>query len=142
MLIPPCFIKIKKKKKKKIWIAVSLSYIMLNQHANVQNIDLKVQLFGRGSIPEDLKSVLITVWYNASGFCSSPPCPSSNLVYRSLELTLSYYNFVKCWIDPIRYWHSHSTQSRFQTWSEQNTNRTRFCVNLTIIHPDEPATWL
>ncbi len=37
---------------------------MCNRHANIQHIDLKVPLFGRGGISEDLKSILITVRYS------------------------------------------------------------------------------
>ena len=40
---------------------VITTIIMFNQHANVQHIDLKVPLFGRGGISEDLKPVSITV---------------------------------------------------------------------------------
>ncbi len=61
---------------------------MFNRHANVQPIDLKVPLFGRRGISEDLKSILITVWYSASEVFVHLRCPSSNLVYRSLESTL------------------------------------------------------
>ncbi len=35
-----------------------------------------------------MKSILITVWYSASEVFVHLPCPSSNLVYRSLESTL------------------------------------------------------
>ncbi len=49
---------------------------MFNRHANVQHIDVKVPLFGRGGISKDLKSVLITVRYTTTEyttvFCSSP----------------------------------------------------------------------
>ncbi len=62
---------------------------MLNRHANFQHIDLKVPLFARGGISEDLKSIVIipsdTVHHS---FFAYLPCPSSNLVYRSLESTL------------------------------------------------------
>ena len=34
---------------------------MFNRHANVQHIDLKVPLFGRGSISEELKSIFADV---------------------------------------------------------------------------------
>ncbi len=43
---------------------------------------------GRGGISEDLKLILTTVWYSASEGFVHLPCPSSNLVYRSLESTL------------------------------------------------------
>ena len=49
---------------------------------------MKIPLFGIGGISEDLKSILITVRYNASEVFVHLPCPSSNLVYRSLESTL------------------------------------------------------
>ncbi len=49
---------------------------------------LKIPLFGRGGISEDLKSILITVWYSSSEVFVHLPCPSSNLVSRSLESTL------------------------------------------------------
>ncbi len=55
--------------------------------ANVQHIDLKIPLIGRGGISEDLKSILITVWYRASEVFVHLLCRSSNLVYRSLEST-------------------------------------------------------
>ena len=47
-------------------------HYMFNQHANVQHIDLKAPLFGRGGISEDLKSMLITIRCSTSQFCSSP----------------------------------------------------------------------
>ncbi len=43
---------------------------------------------GEGGISEDLKSILITIWYSASEVFVHPLCPSSNFVYRSLESTL------------------------------------------------------
>ncbi len=46
--------------------------------ANVQHTDLKTPWFGRGGISEDLKSILITVWYSASEVFVHLPCPSSN----------------------------------------------------------------
>ncbi len=46
-------------------------------------------LFISGGISEDLKSILITVWYSTSEVFVHLPCSSSNLVYRSLESTLS-----------------------------------------------------
>ncbi len=55
---------------------------------NIQNIHLKVPLFGRGAISEDLKSILIIVRYNTPQYFANLPCPSSNLVYRSLESTI------------------------------------------------------
>ena len=63
-------------------------YYLFNQHANVQHIDLKVTLFGRDGISEDLKSILITARYSTTEFLVHLPYPSLNLVYRSLELTL------------------------------------------------------
>ncbi len=63
----------------------SLSYIMFNQHENVQHIHLKVPLFERGGISEDLKSILNTVRYRTSQFFAHLPWTSSNLVYRSFE---------------------------------------------------------
>ncbi len=55
-------------------IAPSLLYYnMFNQHANVQHIDLKEPLFGRSSISEDLKSILITVRYTISQFLFISP---------------------------------------------------------------------
>ncbi len=76
----------------KKWLSVTVAslrecYNMFNRHANVQHIDLnflKVPLFGRGGISEDLKSTLITVRYSTSHF-SHLPCPSLNLVSRSFE---------------------------------------------------------
>ncbi len=56
--------------------------------ANVQHIDLKIPLFERGGISKDLKSIMITVCSSASEVFLHFPCPSSNLVYRSLESTL------------------------------------------------------
>ncbi len=56
---------------------------------NVQHNNLKIPLFERGGISEDLKSIFITIWYSASEVFVHLPCPSSNLVYRSLELTLN-----------------------------------------------------
>ncbi len=50
---------------------------------------MTIPLLGRGGIFEDLKSILITVWYSASELFVHLPCPSSNLVYRFLELTLN-----------------------------------------------------
>ncbi len=46
-------------------------YNMFSWHANVQHVDLKVPLFGRGGISEDLKSITVRKpVYNK--FCSSP----------------------------------------------------------------------
>ncbi len=53
-------------------------------------INLKIPLFEKGSISEDLQSILITIWYSASEVFVHLPCPSSNLVYnRPLESTLA-----------------------------------------------------
>ncbi len=56
---------------------------LFNRHASVQHIDLKVHR--KGSISEDLKSILISVRYITSQFFVNLPCRSSNLDYRSLE---------------------------------------------------------
>ncbi len=64
--------------------------MFINHHSNVQHIDLKVPLFGRGDISEDLKSILTTVRYSTLQF-------ASNLVYRSLESTLGLFYFPQVW---------------------------------------------
>ncbi len=68
---------------------------MFNRLANFQHMDLKVPLFRRGGISEDLKSILITVRYSTSQFflLISPThleiySPAHlDLVYKSLEST-------------------------------------------------------
>ena len=52
-----------------------LFFNMFNRHANVQHIDLKVPLFGRGDISKDLKSILVTIRYSTSPFFCSSPLP-------------------------------------------------------------------
>ncbi len=71
-------------------LITKLSFIIRVDSRDLQtsNINLKIPLFRRGGISEDLKSILITVWYSASGFFVHLPCPSSNLVYRFLESNL------------------------------------------------------
>ncbi len=68
-------------------------YNMFNRDANIQHTNLKVPLFGRGGISEDLKLILITIWHSASQIFVHLPRPSSNLVYRSHESTLNDTNF-------------------------------------------------
>ena len=43
-----------------------MNYNLFNRHANVQHIDLKVPLFGRGGISEEVNEILITVPYSTS----------------------------------------------------------------------------
>ncbi len=62
---------------------------MFIRHANVKNIDLKVPLFERGGISEDLKSILITVIHYISIFVHLP-AHLQTYVYRSLESTSSH----------------------------------------------------
>ena len=40
---------------------VESNYNMFDRHANVQHIDLKVPICGRGGVFEDFNSILITV---------------------------------------------------------------------------------
>ncbi len=69
------------------WMGVSVSN-RFKGSANVQHIDLKIPLFRRGGISEDLKSILITVCYSSWEVFVHLPCPSPNFVYRFLESTL------------------------------------------------------
>ncbi len=88
----------------------------------------------RGGISEDLKSILITVWYvSASDVFVHLPCPSSNLVYRSLESTL------RCMIQSLR---SYMTTSLvqievclFSVWSRTNNKGVNNMIQTYIPYP-------
>ncbi len=102
----------------------------INWHANVQSIDLKVPLFGRGGISKDLKSISITVRYSTSQVFVHIPCPSSNLVYRSLESTLVWMYFHTWMI--YRSWIGYFTPELCMN-SEFNCITEIMCVNTRII---------
>ncbi len=78
-------------------------------------------MFGRGGIYEDLKSILITVWYSVSEVFVHLPCPSSNLVYRSFESTLDI--FEKNYILIIIQNFSHKLWSLSNKIMDQPTNK-------------------